>query len=187
MKAAVLGLAAAVMLAGCASTVSSFLGIGAPVTADRCRSMDLEKMGYDDGKLGQRQGEKYEFWVKDCRATGAPFDRAVYDKGYAEGIKYYCSCEAGFASGVRDEYTEIKGQYFTCPRKDYNVFLRGHEAGKKYKEDPTMVKKINHYKNEYFDDVINPKGAEECKAMPPQADEKKPSGTASEPEKPKTP
>ncbi|MFN7728978.1 MAG: DUF2799 domain-containing protein [Bdellovibrio sp.] len=183
-------------LSGCASQLSSFLGFGAPVSSQRCRAMDLEKMGLEDGRTGQRPGEKYDFWIKDCRIAGVPLDRALYDKGYAEGIKSYCSCEAGFAAGVRDEYTEIKGQFFNCPKVDYAVYMQGHEAGKKYVNDPTMMKKVNHYKNDYFDDVITPKAALECKALaeakaavpaPAQADDKKASGTKEEPAKSKSP
>lgn len=157
----VLTLGAPLML-GCASEVSKFLGFGAPVTKERCEAMDLRKMGYEDGKTGQRAGEKFDFWVKDCRALGAKFDRAEYDQGYAEGMKYYCSCPHGFLAGVRGEYTEIKGQFFNCPRREYWSFERGHAAGKKYEKDMTLMEKEGPYKMKYFEDRIAEKSAAEC-------------------------
>lgn len=154
---ALLGLA----LGGCASFWRGVVP-GEPVTAERCRRLDLAAIGYKDGESGQRRGEKFEFWMKDCRGVGVRLDRATYDEGYDRGLEAYCGCEAGFKSGVRGEYLEMKGQYQLCTRARYGVFALGHAAGAKFAEDPSYVRKDGPYRKIFLDDAIQLKAKEEC-------------------------
>ena len=149
-------------LAGCASTMAKIIPIGEPVTKERCEKLDMHQMGFTDGELGQRIGDKYEFWTKDCRSMGVVLNREVYNKGYDEGLHFYCSCQKGFSSGVHGEVIELKGQYLACTKAEYQEFSRGHELGKKYTEDTAMTKKINVNKTDYFEDVILAKAKTEC-------------------------
>ena len=148
-------------LMGCTSMVRQFVP-GEPVTAERCQKMDVQQLGFKDGERGQRQGDKFEFWMKDCRGVGATLDRGLYNQGYADGLKIYCSCEQGFVAGVHDEFTEMRGQYYTCTKPEYAVFLKGHAAGKKYVQDPTLTKKEGPFKTTYFDELILIKAKDEC-------------------------
>lgn len=168
-------------LAACASTFKE-LGLGEPVTKERCQQLDVRQIGYRDGEQGQRRGNKYDFWLKDCRSIGATLNRDLYNQGYDEGVKLYCSCEKGFGSGVREQFTEMQGQYYTCTRKEYEIFLKGHEAGKKYAKDPTMSKKDGPHKYVYFDEFILPKAKEECAILQVQ-----PASGGAKPEAPTVP
>jgi hypothetical protein len=147
---------------GCASVVQQWIPGVEPVTAERCEKLDLKGMGYKDGEIGQRPGDRYDFWMKDCRSVGVRLNRDLYDEGFAEGLKVYCSCEKGFNAGVRDEFTEMQGQYYSCVKKEFAVFLQGHAAGKKYSQDPRFMKKDGPYKTTYFDEPIQAKAKEEC-------------------------
>lgn len=155
---------AAFLLAGCASTVAKIIPIGEPVTTERCQALDMKKMGFDDGKIGQRSGDKFEFWVKDCAAVRVTLNRAAYDEGYSEGLKFYCSCENGFDSGVREEIAEIKTQRVMCAGKQLKEFLAGHEKGSLQSKNEELVKKAGQFKWEYNDPNIQAMAKASCSA-----------------------
>lgn len=153
-------------LAGCASWVAEILPIGQPVTAERCRALNMSEFGLKDGREGRRQGDRYDFWVQDCKAFGVKLDRSLYDEGFKEGIAEYCSCEKGFTAGVKSEFAELRGQYYICSKSDYGDFLRGHQAGSDYNEDSRFMKRISEVKVEYNDEAISAKAAEMCPRIP---------------------
>lgn len=150
------------LFAGCASTVARILPIGEPVTAERCQGFDAKTMGVDDGKTGQRQGEKFEFWHKDCAIVGVKLDRSRYDEGYLEGLADYCSCEQGFVAGIKEEFTQLKGQYQMCRKSEYKNFMGGHEKGKLQVTNQDLVKKINHLKTDYNEPAILSQAKASC-------------------------
>lgn len=127
-------LAALLGLSSCHSFVKFFLPDSFDsVTAERCQKLDMKALGFENGKLGQRKGDRFEFWVKDCEARGIALDRALYDQGYDEGNLVYCSCENGYVSGARGEFEELKGQFGACTKARYEAFKAGRALGdKKY-------------------------------------------------------
>lgn len=139
---------------GCAHQVASFLGVGEPVSKERCEKLDMHQMGFDDGKLGQRKGDKYDFWVKDCRQADIKLDKSVYDQGYQEGLQVYCGCENGYLTGVKDQYLELKGQYYNCDKEKYKAFISAYEEGKKQKENPEWVVKGPKFEVSYKEELI---------------------------------
>lgn len=153
-------------LAGCASQVSKFLGFGEPVTQERCASFSMYEFGRKDGTEARRPGEKFESWQQDCRAFGVKFDRAEYDRGYADGLQDYCSCEKGFTAGVKGGFAELRGQYFMCGQADYANFRRGHELGRKLEKDPELVRVITVAKTEYDEAAIARRATAACAALP---------------------
>ena len=155
-------LLAGLFLAGCASTMAKIIPVGEPVTKERCEKLDMKKIGFDDGEVGHRNGDKFEYWTRDCRPLGVNLSKETYDRGYAEGLQFYCSCEKGFSSGVHNEVIELKGEYLACSKDEYQNFYRGHELGQKYTEDSSMMKKVNVNKTDYFEDVIAVKAKTEC-------------------------
>lgn len=157
---------AAFLLAGCASTMAKILPIGEPVTKERCVAFSMDEFGQRDGREARRPGEKFESWQQDCKAFGVRFDRAEYDRGYEKGLAQYCSCERGFDMGVRNQFTEIRGQYFMCQRTEYSHFLRGFDVGKKWTKDTELVKVVTPVKTEFNDAKINARAAAECAALP---------------------
>lgn len=156
-------LMAGLFTAGCASTVSKILPIGEPVTKERCEQIDVKALGFKDAKNGQRPGDKFDFWKKDCAAFGVTLDRALYDQGYQEGMAYYCSCENGFVAGVKEEIAEFKKQFMLCSKADYKHFISGHQMGKKHSKDENLVKKTGLYKKEYNEDAIVDAAKAHCK------------------------
>lgn len=155
----------ALFLAGCASTVARITGLE-PVTQERCQAKDVRQMGFDDGKTGQRIGERFEFWVKDCAGVGVRLDRKAYDDGYAEGLSSYCSCENGFLAGVKDEYTEFKLQYLMCKKPLFQQFLSGHEFGKLQIKNEELSKKVGPFKTEFNEPAILALAKTTCAAAP---------------------
>lgn len=152
----------------CASTVAKIFPVGEPVTAERCQALDLKDLGYKDGSEGQRSGPRFDFWSPDCRAFGVKLDRALYEGGYADGITNYCSCEKGFAAGVRNELNEFRGQYYICKRVDYARFIKGHAAGLDFKSDAAYVN-VKGVHSFYNDEAITQKGQAICAALPADA------------------
>ncbi len=124
------------------------------VTVERCQAFDVRKFGFEDGRIGQRAGEKFDFWRKDCAGLGVALDRKVYDEGYAEGLSQYCSCQNGFMAGVKDEFAEFKLQYLMCKSPQYKKFISGHEKGLTHIKNPELSKKINDVKTEYDEPKI---------------------------------
>lgn len=148
--------------AGCAHEVAQFIGVGAPVSKERCESLDLNKMGFLDGEQGQKNGDKFSFWEKDCRQVGLKLDHEAYDKGYSEGLLVYCGCESGFKSGVHDEVLGFKGQYFMCSKSQFNFFETAHAEGTKLKDDVTLVQKGPANQITYQEELIQAKAATFC-------------------------
>lgn len=157
---------ALVLQIGCASWVSNFLGFGAPVTKERCEAIDIKDYGFKDGSEARRPRERFESWVADCRAFGVRLNPELYDQGYQQGLAQYCSCENGFKAGVKNQFTEIKGQYFMCSRAAYERFIRGHEAGLEFKNDPRFVNVISSIKVEYFEAKIDQQAVTSCASLP---------------------
>ncbi|PWU12813.1 MAG: hypothetical protein C5B49_15755 [Bdellovibrio sp.] len=162
LGAGLLVVATAVIVAGCASTMAKIIPIGQPVTRERCEQIDLKRMGLQDGREGQRSGDKFEFWVKDCASFGVRFDRSLYDAGYEEGLRFYCSCGNGFLAGVKDELAEARGQYLLCDRNQFTEFLNGHKEGLNFKADPVLVKKKDQFTNLYDEKAIFAKAGMFC-------------------------
>ena len=154
----------ALTLVACASTMSKILPIGEPVTEERCKAFDLKQMGFADGSIGQRQGEKYEFWRKDCAAFRVTLDREAYDQGYQEGLSQYCSCENGFVAGVKEEFKGLKGQYVMCQSANYKRYVEGHNKGQAQASNQHLAKKINYLKIEYNEPAIQAMATASCAA-----------------------
>lgn len=114
---------------GCASDVARVLGYGAPLSAERCRSLNLYQIGFYDGENGQRSRDKFDFWFKDCRTVGVVLDAKIYDEGYALGLEKFCSCQSGIRSAMNKEILELKSQYFMCGKEDFAQFSRGFGLG----------------------------------------------------------
>lgn len=152
-------------VSGCASFVAKVFPFGEPVTRERCLAIDTYQMGFKDGADGQRSGEKLDFWRGDCRPFGVRLDEGKYAKGYDDGMAAYCSCEKGFSSGVRDEFAEMRGQYFMCSRAAYSRFLKGHAAGLEFKDDASLVQHPTAVKTEFVDAAITAKAQQICPTL----------------------
>ena len=127
-----LALAAFSLLSSCHSLVKNFLPDNFDsITAERCQKLDMKALGFENGRLGQRKGDRFEFWVKDCEAQGVVLDRSIYDQGYEEGNRNYCSCENGYISGAKGEFEELKGQFGACSKQLFEVFQSGKALGEK--------------------------------------------------------
>jgi|GEM_PF-5494647 len=101
-----------------------------PVTKERCEKLDMKALGKSDALIGHRDGDRYDFWKKDCAAFGVSLDRQVYGEGFQEGLQIYCSCVEGYKSGARGEFEELRGQYQACGKVLYQNFLRGREIAR---------------------------------------------------------
>lgn len=157
---------AVLALAGCASTVAKILPFGEPVTKERCAAFSMLEFGRRDGREARRPGERFESWQQDCRAFGVKFDRDEYDRGYREGLTEYCSCEKGFAVGVKGGFAELRGQYFMCESAEYAHFHRGVVLGRGFEKDEALVRRVTPVKTEYDDAGIGARAAAQCAALP---------------------
>lgn len=116
------------------------------ITAERCQKLDMKALGFENGRLGQRKGDRFEFWDKDCAVRGVQLDRAAYDQGYDEGNLVYCSCEEGYISGAKGEFEELKGQFSGCKKERYAVFMRGRKLGDDEYKHLDSIKRQNELK-----------------------------------------
>lgn len=101
-----------------------------PVTKERCEKLDMKALGKSDAVVGRRDGDRYDFWKKDCAAFQVTLNRQAYGEGFQEGLQLYCSCEEGYKSGARGEFEELRGQYQACGKVLYQNFLRGRALAK---------------------------------------------------------
>ena len=163
MRLIVLG-AVVFLSAGCSSWVQKIVP-GEPITKERCEKIDTHQLGYRDGSEGQRNGDKYEFWYKNCAALGVKLDKPKYDEGYKEGLATYCSCEEGFASGVRDTIGELRGQMYMCDKPERDRYYKGHAEGKNHIKDEALSKPKTQFEREYFDDKIKEQAGVFCKTI----------------------
>lgn len=139
------------------------------ITRERCESLDYYNMGLVDGTEAQRRGLKLESWKWDCKSFKIVPKEDDYNKGYDIGIDKYCSCENGFASGIRAEIGELKGQYYVCGQERKNVFFWAHEQGQKFENDKEMVFQRTAVDKGYHDDKILAKATEICAQRPANA------------------
>ena len=115
MKTQWLAAAAAVMLSGCAGMDQA-----------ECRSADWQMIGFEDGAAGKTQANIGEY-RKDCAEHGITPDLALYQQGYAEGVRSFCSESSGF------NYGRNGGAYQgVCPGEMEPDFLAGYRLGREH-------------------------------------------------------
>lgn len=128
----------------------------------------MKAMGEQDGRVGNRPGEKLDFWKRDCGPFGVEFNRPLYDEGYNNGLKTYCSCEEGFMVGVRGQFEELKGQFLACPKAMYKTFIAGRDLGTKEFPNHTEMNRDIELKK-YSEEDLKSRAVKGCQALNPDS------------------
>jgi hypothetical protein len=113
MKTNLALLAAALLLAGCAT-----------MDKNQCRNADWYAIGLEDGGQGRtldRLGERR----RACAEHGVQPDGERYAAGRNEGLKSFCTYDRGYGLGRAG-----KAYYGVCPEPSATNFVAGYRSGK---------------------------------------------------------
>lgn len=106
----------------------SFLVTGAScstISKEECKVGDWAGIGREDGSQGRSKKRFYDY-VEECGEYGVRPDHKSYKKGYAKGIKSYCTAENGWQEGRAGKiYQKV------CPKKLAKSFQKGYRAGRR--------------------------------------------------------
>jgi len=126
----------ALLLAGCASGVSTAACTGADWTA----------LGLADGKSGASDKQS-NATIKVCSDAGFVVDAAAYRRAREEGLKHFCTAEGGFAAGRSGQKYEG-----ACLGSDEATFLTSYAlGGKLYTLTKAKEEAIREYENAVAD------------------------------------
>ncbi len=100
----------------------------ASISKQECLVGEWEQLGYRDGSQG-KASSRLGAHMEECGKHGMAVDRTLYQKGYQEGLKVYCTYERGVEIGRA-------GRYFTevCPVALAAEFRRGYQFGQQIKK-----------------------------------------------------
>jgi hypothetical protein len=110
-------LAAALMLAGCAS-----------LSEKECRNANWGEIGRQDGRGGQTL-ERLSDHTEACRKLGIAPDEPLWRAGRIEGLRQYCTVASGRDVGARGGF--YRG---VCEGPAEDAFRRGFEIGRQMRE-----------------------------------------------------
>ena len=111
----------------------------ATLSPDECRTANWHSMGFEDGAAGNRATRLAEHQGA-CVKVGILPDAQSYAAGRAEGLKSYCTAEAGYRSGRRgDNYQGV------CPADTMHSFMPAYERGRNYYE---IMREIDDMENQ---------------------------------------
>ena len=124
---------AALGLASCAS-----------ISEEACRAGDWESVGYRDGVEGRSPGYFLNH-AQACNEIGIAPNRTVWQAGYAEGLKRYCTPFNAFEEGRSGNRLNN-----VCPAEDMRELRwensRGYEwyrLGREIDENERRIREIN--------------------------------------------
>jgi hypothetical protein len=102
----------ALVLTGCAS-----------ISKEECLAGNWEQLGYRDASSGY-DSNRIGSHMEECGKVGVQIDRNLYNKGYQDGLKVFCTYDKGLQIGKENGYyREI------CPADLAADFHRGYMLG----------------------------------------------------------
>jgi hypothetical protein len=113
-SAGLAALAATLLLAGCASSLSE----------SQCLANDWETIGYRDG-LGGTQSSALMHHMDACMKHGVTPDRQAYLAGWNDGVEQYCQPGNAFSVGERGA-----GYANVCPPHLQHAFHAAYQDGR---------------------------------------------------------
>jgi hypothetical protein len=102
----------AVLMSSCAS-----------ISKDECRAGDWERVGYRDSSGGY-DSSRLGSHIEECGKLGVKIDKDLYNKGYQDGLKVYCTFDKGLDVGK-----EAGTYHDICPSDLAAEFRRGYRLG----------------------------------------------------------
>lgn len=115
------------------------LALGACATLDEseCRGGDWYRIGVRDGAAGYA-ASRLEDHRRACTEYGLGADDPAWQRGYADGLRDYCTPESGYRTGRRG------GVYqHVCPVQDERVFLSAYELGRETYEVEREIEELD--------------------------------------------
>jgi len=118
---------------------STILALSACAGMDQaeCTSADWRMIGFEDGTAGRNQARIGEY-RKDCAEHGVTPNLALYQQGYSEGVRNFCTESNGFNYGRRG------GSYHgICPDDMKTDFLAAYSLGREHYLLSSAVSSLN--------------------------------------------
>lgn len=110
-----------------------------------CESADWHMIGFEDGTAGRNQGSIGRY-RKECADHGVTPNLALYQQGYAEGVRNFCTESNGFNYGRNGG-----GYQGVCPQDMEPDFLAGYSLGREHyvlaREVSSLESRINSSNN----------------------------------------
>ena len=126
MKKCMIAASAILALSGCAG-----------MNQAECTSADWRMIGFEDGTAGRTQGRIGEY-RKDCAEHGVSPNLALYQQGYSEGVRNFCTESNGFNQGRNG--TSYRG---ICPDDLESDFLAAYGLGREHYVLSSAVSSLN--------------------------------------------
>jgi len=106
------------------SFVVLFLNACSSLSKSECEQGDWRSIGLKDAAKGARAETKLDQHVKACAKHEINPDKALYNSGYTEGLKLFCTSKKGYSFGANG-YTYLD----TCPASLKETFVSGYVSG----------------------------------------------------------
>jgi hypothetical protein len=126
MKKTMIAASAILALSGCAS-----------MNQAECTSADWRMIGFEDGTAGRTQGRIGEY-RKACAKHGVSPNLALYQEGYGEGVRGFCTESNGFNQGRSG--SSYRG---LCPQDLETDFLAAYGLGREHYLLSSEVSSLN--------------------------------------------
>jgi hypothetical protein len=84
------------------------------MSARDCRNANWLTLGLEDGESGKN---KIHSRQKQCGKHGIPLDGAAYERGYKQGLQFYCEDEKAYLAGK----SAATFRYHNCPEANGKV------------------------------------------------------------------
>ncbi len=120
-------LALGALLAGCAS-----------VSREECLAGNWDVIGQRDGARGLVAETVFARHQTACARVDVAPDRALWEQGYAQGLRQYCTPRSGL-----DEGRAGRAYRGVCPAAQEAGFLRGHDLGRAAHRQEQRLRKID--------------------------------------------
>ena len=95
------------------------------LSKEECQIADWEVIGRNDGAAGYNPQDRFAGHVKACSRIGVAPDQTLWQRGFDQGLRNYCTPMNGLAAGrAGKSYANV------CPGNSSEGFLRGYNLGK---------------------------------------------------------
>jgi len=107
------------------SFLSLLLSGCAAMSVDQCKTANWASVGEKDGSAGRES--RLDKYYSSCQKANIVPNQALYEKGYKQGLSYYCRPESIFYEAI-----EGRGNYQVCPIEKRDALRAYYQVANEY-------------------------------------------------------
>ena len=107
------------------SILSLLLSGCAVMSVEQCKNANWEDIGEKDGAIGKEP--RLDKYYSSCQKADITPNQALYEKGYKQGLSYYCRPESIFYEAMAG-----RGHYQVCPIEKRDVLRSYYQVANEY-------------------------------------------------------